>query len=385
MAIIGGEAQSIPLIDKKDWVSCLVVKNNDGETVFHKAVKSTKKMSVQVGELLEKLPNEDDKMRCIGIKNNDGDTFLHLATKMAYKDNVIQDVFPLLSSDNKLKCSELVNDKNETILHLAVKYNKANIVDSILQESFKKVSIIGIRDSLGFSPLEWALMTNNDQVIDHILGSHEAVSIFKDINLAILNEDISKIKSIMLSMSLKDRLSYLLKEDGTGHSAIQLAALKGKNIIDAIIKKLSLEDAKEFKKNLESKENQALEKEQMLLIEKIKKMFVIDLPFEMSQVPGGLLYGLAVQIVSLLGYLVVDITALTFGVLLNKVQAAITFRTTLCGPLAKVEYIFATLIFLYGSFYTDIDNMTPTNFFRSTLLGSHLLLTALVASILFSY
>ncbi|NGX49993.1 MAG: hypothetical protein K940chlam5_01602, partial [Candidatus Anoxychlamydiales bacterium] len=288
---------------------------------------------------------------------------------------------------NQLKCSELVNDKNETILHLALKYNKQNIVDSILQGSFSILSIIGIRDSLGFSPLEWALMTNNDQVIDKILSSAKSKFIFKDINLAILNEDISLIESIVQSISSKDRLSYLLKEDKTGHSAVQLASLKGKDIIDAIIKNLSVEDAKEFQKILESRENQVLEKEQILLMEKIKKMFVIDLPFEMSQLPDAVLLSFVIQMFNLLGFLVVDITSFGFWHLLNAIHAAIPFRTTFCGPLAKVEYIAGTILFTSVLLHraSRMDEMTPTKIFRSTLVGSHLLLTALVASVLFSY
>nr|NGX32474.1 hypothetical protein [Candidatus Anoxychlamydiales bacterium] len=276
-----------------------------------------------------------------------------------------------------------VNDKNETILHLALKYNKQNIVDSILQGSFSILSIIGIRDSLRFSPLEWALMTNNDQAIDKILSSAKSKVIFKDINLAILNEDISLIESIVQSISSKDRLSYLLKEDKTGHSAVQLASLKGKDIIDAIIKNLSVEDAKEFQKILESRENQVLEKEQILLMEKIKKMFVIDLPFEMSQLPMAVCLSFAALISNLLGFLVVDITSLTFGVLLNKVQAAITFRTTFCGPLAKVEFIAVAILFTSVLLHvaSRMDEITPTKIFKSTLTGSHVFLTALVAGL----
>ena len=144
--------------------------------------------------------------------------------------------------------------------------------------------------------------------------------------------------------------------------------------LTAIIKNLSLEDSKKFQMILESKKNQALEKEQSLLIEKIKKMFVIDLPFEMSQVPTAVLAslnGMAIILISVqMDYLILS--------LLLDLDFSRLFISNIMSLVFALWYAFEGL----HQFNDEI--VTQTKIFKSILAGSHLLLTTLVGSILFS-
>jgi ankyrin repeat protein len=169
-------------IGKTKRFSLRRIKNREGDTPLHVAIKSGNRNGVSIVKAL--LDDPDVREACLSdkdIKDREGDTPLHLAVERG--DSVMVEallddpgVREACLSDKNIK-----NLKGDTPLHVASRYGNAEIIEMLLKDEALRnlfLSLGNIKNPKGNTPLHVASRYGNAEIIEMLLKDEALRNLF---------------------------------------------------------------------------------------------------------------------------------------------------------------------------------------------------------------
>lgn len=207
-------------------------KNNNSETVLHKAVlgKHGTMVEIIVKRIKDKYP--ENYLEHFNAKDENGNTALILAARCGNVNAV-----RILSADMQ-DC--LVNENNATVLHYAVYSNDELTIDDIVDEMEMKTKnfpdYIDVKDGEGNTPLMWAVEKGKFNAANALLRKKACVDTENNSNETVLHKavlsDSELITELVVRYIAESESKNLNSKDVTGETAL-MSALKKRKCVAA--------------------------------------------------------------------------------------------------------------------------------------------------------